>query len=78
MRVVVQDEALAPFPAVVAVTYADGRTERQTVPVSTWLSGATEATLTFPVGEATRVEIDPDRTGLDVDLSDNVWTPGGM
>ena len=78
VRVVVRDEALAPFPAVVAVTYADGRTERQTVPVSTWLSGATEATLTFPAGEATRVEIDPDRTGLDVDLSDNVWTPGGM
>ena len=72
VRVVVRDEGLAPFPATVAVTYADGRTERRTVPVGTWLGGATEATLAFPAGEVSRVEIDPDQTGLDVDRSDNV------
>ena len=76
LRVTVQDLALAPFPATVAVTYADGRTERQTVPVETWLGGATEATLTFPAGVPVRVEIDGTSAVLDVDLSNNVWTPG--
>lgn len=72
VRVVVRDQGLAPFPAVVAVTYPDGRTERQTVPVGVWLGGATEATLTFPAGTVARVEIDPDGVGLDVDRVDNV------
>ena len=75
LRVVVQDVGLAPFPASVVVTYADGRVERQTVPVETWLSGATEAALTFPAGVPARVEIDGASALLDVDLSNNVRTP---
>ena len=78
VRVTVQDIGLAPFPAVVALTYDGGRVERQTVPVETWLGGATEATLTFPAGTVARVEIDPDGTGLDVDRTNNVRTPGGV
>ena len=74
VRVRVQDRGLAPFPAPVVVTYADGRTERQTVPVGTWLGGATEATLTFPAGRVARVEIDPEGFVLDADLSNNVHT----
>ena len=77
LRVVVRDLGLAPFPAAVAVTYADGRTERRTVPVETWLGGATEATLTFPAGVPSRVEIDGASAVLDVDLSNNVRLPGG-
>ena len=74
VRVVVQDVGLAPFPAVVAVTYESGRVEQQTVPVSVWLGGATEAALTFPAGRVARVEIEG---VLDVDLSNNVRMPGG-
>ena len=73
VRVTIEDEGLAPMPAPVRVTYADGRTVDQRVEVSTWLSGATEATLTFPAGEVTRVEIDPEGYSLDADRSDNVW-----
>ena len=58
------------------VTYADGRTERQTVPVATWLAGATEATLTFPAGTVARVEIDPEAFLPDVDRLDNAYAPG--
>ena len=50
VAVVVRDLGLAPFPAPVVVTYADGRTERRTVPVAAWLGGATQATVAFPAG----------------------------
>jgi hypothetical protein len=73
VRVVVRDEGLAPFPAPVVVTYADGRAERKTVPVGTWLGGATEAALTFPAGEVVRVDLDPEGYVLDVDRTDNAW-----
>ena len=74
VRVTVRDEGLAPMPAPVAVTYADGRTETQTVTPDTWLGGAREATLTFPPGDAAAVTIDPDDFTMDVDRTDNVWT----
>ena len=74
VSVAVQDRALAPFPAEVTVTYSDGRTETRTVPVGTWLGGATEATLTFPAGTPARVEITGASAVLDIDLSNNVWT----
>lgn len=69
----VESLGLAPFPAPVVVTYADGTTARQTVPVQTWLSGETVATLRYAAGEVTRVEIDPAQMLPDVDLSNNVW-----
>ena len=70
----VESVGLAPMPAPVVVTYANGRTARQTVPVQTWLSGETTATLTYPGGDVTRVEIDPPGMLPDADLSNNVWT----
>ncbi len=76
VRVVVRDLGLAPFPATVAVTYADGRVERRTVPVETWLDGATEAALAFPAGTAVRAEAEGAAPILDVDLSNDVWTSG--
>ncbi|WP_094546592.1 M1 family metallopeptidase [Rubricoccus marinus] len=72
--VTVQDKDLAPMPVRVTVTYAGGTVQEQTVPVQTWLSGAREAVLTFPAGEVTRVEL-PSDTILDIDPSDNVYTP---
>ena len=73
--VVVDDRGRAPMPAPVAVTYADGRTERQTVPVTAWLAGETSARLTFPAGEVARVEIDPDGFTLDADRTNNTYAP---
>ena len=73
VAVTVLDRGRAPMPAPVRVTYADGRVETQTVPVETWLGGATEATLTFPAGEVARVEVDPDGYVFDADRSDNVY-----
>jgi hypothetical protein len=70
--VTVEDRGLAPMPAPVEVTYADGRTERQTVPVSVWLGGARSTTLTFPAGSVTRVAIDPEGMLPDVDPRNNV------
>ena len=77
VRVVVRDLGLAPFPATVAVTYSDGRVERLTVPVETWLGGATEATLVFPAGVPVRAEAEGAAPILDVDLLNDVWTSGG-
>ena len=75
VRVTVVDRGLAPMPAPVRVTYTDGTTRDDRVPVSTWLAGATEATLTFPAGDVVRVEIDPDGFIFDADRSNNVWEP---
>jgi hypothetical protein len=77
VRVTVEDRALAPMPAPVTVTYADGRTETQTVPVETWLGGAREATLTFPPGDATAVVIDAGDYLMDADRSNNAWADEG-
>ena len=77
VRVVVEDRGMAPMPAVVRVTYADGRTAEDRVEVATWLDGATEAPLTFPAGDVVRVEIDPDGYVFDADRSNNAWTPDG-
>ncbi|MDT0632544.1 M1 family metallopeptidase [Rubrivirga sp. S365] len=71
--VTVEDQGRAPMPAPVRVTYADGRVEDQTVPVETWLSGATTAALRFAPGEVARVEIDPGQFLPDVDRTDNVY-----
>ena len=73
VAVVVEDQGLAPMPALVRVTYADGRTEDQRVEVSTWLAGETRAVLGFSPGEVARVEIDPDGYVFDADRSDNVY-----
>lgn len=73
VAVVVRDLGLAPFPAVVVATYADGRTERQTIPVATWLGGATEATVEFPAGDLARIDLDPGAYLPDVDRSNNGW-----
>lgn len=72
----VRDEGLAPMPAFVVVTYADGRIERRDVPAAVWLGGATEATLTFPPGDPVRVELDPEAWLPDVDRADNSWSSG--
>jgi hypothetical protein len=69
------DGGMAPMPAVARVTYADGNTVDERVPVETWLGGAVEATLRFPAGEVARVELDPDGYIFDADPTNDVWEP---
>ncbi|MEZ4699162.1 MAG: M1 family metallopeptidase [Rhodothermales bacterium] len=73
VRVTVVDKGLTPMPLPVRVTYADGRTADQTVPVETWLAGERTAVLTFEPGTVTRVEIDPGAFLPDVDRENNRW-----
>jgi len=75
VEVTIEDLGLSPFPTPVRVTYRDGRTADEWIPVSTWLGGARAAMLTFPPGDVERAEIDPDRFLPDVDRSNNVMSP---
>ena len=74
MVVTIEDRGLSPIPARVRVTYEDGHTAEQVVPVEVWLSGERQATLSFAPGTVTRVEIDPEQFFPDVDRQNNVWT----
>lgn len=76
VAIVIEDRGLAPMPARVAVTRADGSLERHELPVETWLGGARRATLRVSrLPEVVRVEIDADQAFPDVDRSNQTWTP---
>jgi aminopeptidase N len=73
-RIVVEDRGHVPMPVRLAVTRADGTTERHEIPVTAWLGGANRAELTVPPGApVVRVEIDAERVFPDVNRGDNVW-----
>lgn len=76
VTVTIDDRGLLPMPAPVRVTYADGRTAEKTVPVSEWLAGRRTATLRFPGGKVTAVEIDPEAYLPDTDRQNNRWEKG--
>ncbi|HEX7070838.1 MAG TPA: M1 family metallopeptidase [Rhodothermales bacterium] len=71
VEVVIEDRGWLPLPSTVHATYGDGRVETRTVPVDTWLAGATSATLTFPAGEVVRVELE--RVGMDLEPRNGLW-----
>jgi len=71
--VIVEDLGLSPFPVPIRVTYADGVTVDDTIPVDEWLSDKRHAIIRFEKGTVTRVEIDPGKFLPDVDRSNNVW-----
>ena len=71
--IVIEDRGLVPMPSSVTVTYADGKSEILTVPVETWLNGATTATLVAKGGAVAKVEIDAAHAYADVDPANNVW-----
>ena len=75
VRVDVADQDLLPMPAVVRVTYRDGRTEEQVVPVEHWLAGATTAELLFPGGAVEQIELDSRRQFPDLNRENDVWRP---
>jgi hypothetical protein len=74
LEIVVEDHGLAPMPARIVVTRADGRVERIEVPVDVWLAGARRhAVRVADPASVTRVEIDPDGAFPDADRTNQVW-----
>ncbi len=77
-EITVSDLGGVPMPVDLAVTTASGETVRAEVPVSVWLEGAREHTVSVTVdGSVTRVEADPEMLLPDVDRDNNVWEGEG-
>jgi len=73
--VTIEDRGLAPMPVRLAITRTDGRVERQEIPVSVWLNGARQTTVSLPSATTIRsVEIDPEEAFPDIDRSNNRWS----
>ena len=71
------DRGFAPMPVRLAITRQGGAVDRVEVPVDVWLRGATRHVARVPAAPAiTRVEIDPERSFLDVDRANQVWSAG--
>ncbi|UCF40164.1 MAG: M1 family metallopeptidase [Gemmatimonadota bacterium] len=72
--VVVRDYGLAPMPARLTVTLADGTVVFGEIGVEAWLSGKRQAELTLRTdAPPVRVEIDADNVFPDVRRENNVW-----
>lgn len=74
VEVTVENQGEVPMPVLLRVTYEDGTTAEEEIPVDVWLSGREEAVAAFEGGEVARVEIDPEAHFPDVDRADNAWT----
>ncbi len=75
IEVTIADRGLMPMPALVRVTYSDGRVREGRIPVDAWLSGARSGTLRFEGGDVLRVDLDPEGALPDIDRSNNTWQP---
>jgi aminopeptidase N len=72
--IVIEDRGHVAMPAFLTVTRANGETLKLDVPVETWLSGATSATVVVPAGAAvTKVELDAQRAYPDIQRGNNIW-----
>lgn len=72
--IVIEDRGQIPMPATLTITRANGETLTREIPVETWLSGATTATVTVPAGAPVKqVELDAARAYPDVNRGNNVW-----
>jgi len=71
-RIVIEDHGQAPMPANVKITKSDGSTTTRTIPVDTWLKGATQAVITVD-GEVTNIVIDPEKNYPDTNRKNNSW-----
>jgi hypothetical protein len=72
--ITIEDRGLAPMPARVSVTRADGAVEQIEVPVDVWLAGNRRHTLRVAASPAvTAVEIDAARAFPDIDRDNNRW-----
>lgn len=74
-RITIQDLGQLPLPARVRITLDNGETINRTVPVDTWLDGATSAEIVINrSAKVTKIEIDPDHSFPDVNRANNDWT----
>jgi hypothetical protein len=72
--ITVADLGLAPMPARLTITLADGRTLKGEIPVERWLEGARQADYVAKTSSpVVKVEIDAERVFPDVDRANNVW-----
>jgi len=63
------------MPAVLEVRYADGTTQRQTLPAETWIQHATATITVAGHGPIAQVILDPDHLTPDKNRANNVFTP---
>ncbi|NIM50912.1 MAG: M1 family peptidase [Gemmatimonadales bacterium] len=74
-RIVVEDRGLAPMPARLTITLANGDILFREVPVDVWLSGSWTAEVVVRTDSpVVRVVIDADSVFPDVDRENNVWS----
>jgi aminopeptidase N len=79
VAITIEDRGLAPMPARLAITRADGTVQRAEVPVEAWLAGARRHTLRVAAApRVTRVVIDLEERFPDVDRTNNVWVGQGV
>jgi hypothetical protein len=72
--ITVADLGLAPMPARLTITLADGRTMKGEIPVARWLAGAHTADYVVKTSSpVVKVEIDAEQVFPDVDRTNNVW-----
>lgn len=72
--ITVADLGLAPMPARLTMTLADGRTLKAEIPVERWLAGARRADYVAKTSSpVVKVELDAERVFPDVKRDNNVW-----
>jgi aminopeptidase N len=72
--ITVEDRGLAPMPVELAITRASGATQRLTLPVDVWLTGARRYVVRVPASPTiTRVVIDPDNLLPDINRDNQTW-----
>lgn len=77
VAITIEDRGLVPMPIELAITRADGRTERVRIPATVWLSGARSYVARVArAPDVTRIEIDPDGFFPDMDRSNQLWRSG--
>ena len=73
--ITVEDRGLASMPVRLAVTRADGRIERDSMPARLWNVGTRRSSTSVSAKPAiTKVEIDPEQLFPDVNRENNTWT----
>lgn len=72
--ITIEDRGLAPMPVELAITRASGATQRLTLPVDVWLTGARRYVVRVPASPTiTRVVIDPDNLFPDINRDNQTW-----
>jgi hypothetical protein len=74
LNIVIENRGKADMPVMLAVTRANGRVDRMTIPVNVWFGGERRTTVRVPREPAVKsIEVDPDKAFPDIDRSDQVW-----